>query len=48
MAFNLAVLKLPTLKVGSQGEAVRAWQNFLREKDYSVGSADGQFGPNTE
>lgn len=48
MAFNLAVLKLPTLKVGSQGEAVRAWQNFLREKDYSVGAADGQFGPNTE
>jgi hypothetical protein len=44
MAFNISVLKLPVLKKGSNGLAVRAWQNFLKEAEYPIGTVDGSFG----
>jgi hypothetical protein len=48
MAFNISVLKLPLLKNGSSGAAVRAWQSFLEEAEYPVGTVDGDFGDKTE
>ncbi|HEY9794174.1 MAG TPA: peptidoglycan-binding domain-containing protein [Leptolyngbyaceae cyanobacterium] len=48
MAFNISVLKLPTLKKGSSGSTVRAWQNFLKEAEYPIGKVDGIFGNTTE
>ncbi len=44
MAFNISALKLPTIKKGSQGSAVSAWQSFLKEAEYPVGTVDGDFG----
>jgi len=44
MAFNISVLKLTPIKKGSSGPLVRAWQNFLKEADYPIGTADGAFG----
>lgn len=44
MAFNISALKLPTLKIGSNGAAVSAWQRFLKEADYPIGTVDGDFG----
>lgn len=48
MAFNISVLKLPTIKNGSNGSVVSAWQSFLQEAEYSVGAVDGDFGDKTE
>ncbi len=48
MTFNISVLKLSTIKKGSQGPAVVAWQNFLNEVNYQVGTADGDFGNITD
>jgi peptidoglycan hydrolase-like protein with peptidoglycan-binding domain len=48
MAFNLSVLKLPTIKNGSTGSIVRAWQSFLKEAEYPIGTVDGDFGDITE
>ncbi|MCA1992377.1 MAG: peptidoglycan-binding protein [Coleofasciculus sp. S288] len=48
MAFDISVLKLPTIKNGSRGLHVRAWQSFLTEADYPVGTIDGDFGDKTE
>lgn len=48
MPFNLSVLKLPALRRGSTGTVVRAWQTFLRDLDYPIGTPDGQFGPMSE
>jgi len=39
MAFNISALKLTTIKKGSEGSAVKAWQNFLKEAEYPVGTA---------
>jgi hypothetical protein len=44
MAFNTKPLQLPKLQAGSRGVAVEGWQNFLIEKGFSVGAADGDFG----
>ena len=44
MAFNINVLKLPVLKNGSNGSTVRAWQSFLKEAEYPIGTVDGDFG----
>jgi peptidoglycan hydrolase-like protein with peptidoglycan-binding domain len=35
---------LTPIKKGSEGSVVKAWQNFLKEADYPVGTADGDFG----
>jgi hypothetical protein len=48
MAFNISALKLPTIKKGSQGAAVSAWQQFLKDSDYAVGTVDGDFGNLTD
>ncbi len=48
MAFNLSVLKLPTIKNGSTGSIVKAWQSFLKEAEYPIGTVDGDFGDITE
>ncbi len=48
MAFNISALKLTTIKKGSEGPAVKAWQNFLKEAEYPVGTADGDFGNITD
>jgi hypothetical protein len=48
MAFNISALKLTTIKKGSQGPAVKAWQNFLKETEYPIGTADGDFGNITD
>lgn len=42
------VKALPVLKIGSRGEYVLAWQNFLNLNGYQCGLADGIFGKNTE
>ncbi|HEY9694497.1 MAG TPA: peptidoglycan-binding protein [Oculatellaceae cyanobacterium] len=44
MAFNIGVLKLPVIKKGSQGTAVIAWQRFLKENEFPIGTVDGDFG----
>jgi hypothetical protein len=48
MAFNINALRLTTIKKGSEGSIVKAWQNFLKEADYPVGTADGAFGNITD
>lgn len=40
--------KQPTLKRGSKGEEVKAWQTFLNANNYSCGTVDGIFGVKTE
>ena len=39
---------LPTLKIGSKGEYVLAWQIFLNQNGFPCGLEDGIFGKNTE
>lgn len=48
MALNINVLKLTTIKKGSKGTIVEAWQSFLRDAGYNVGTVDGDFGNNTD
>ncbi len=48
MAFNITVLKLPVLKLGSQGAYVSAWQSFLKDAEYPIGVVDGDFGNTTD
>lgn len=38
----------PTLKKGSRGQAVEAWQMFLNSNGYCCGNTDGIFGAKTE
>ena len=38
----------PTLKKGSEGEAVKGLQNALNVRGYGSGGVDGEFGPTTE
>ncbi|MER3587435.1 MAG: peptidoglycan-binding protein, partial [Mastigocladus sp. ERB_26_1] len=47
-AFNITVLKLPVLKIGSNGIYVSAWQSFLKEAEYPIQSVDGEFGKGTD
>ena len=42
------VKQLPVLKLGSRGEYVKSWQNFLNLNGYPCGIADGIFGKMTE
>ena len=42
------VKNLPVLKIGSRGDYVTAWQNFLNLNGFPCGLADGIFGRNTE
>lgn len=42
-----AAAKYPVLRLGSQGEAVLAWQSRLKAQGYAM-SLDGEFGPTTE
>ncbi|WP_026734117.1 peptidoglycan-binding domain-containing protein [Fischerella sp. PCC 9605] len=48
MAFNINVLKLPVIKLGSNGIYVSAWQSFLKEAEYPIGAVDGDFGKATD
>jgi hypothetical protein len=48
MAFNQSVLNFPLLKKWSSGAAFRAWQSFLKEADYPIGTVDGDFGNATD
>ncbi len=47
MAFDVSVLQLPLLRVGSNNSIVLAWQKFLKEQNLPVGYVDGDFGPQT-
>jgi hypothetical protein len=47
-AGSVVVKQLPVLKLGSRGEYVKSWQNFLNLNGYWCGAADGIFGPATE
>jgi peptidoglycan hydrolase-like protein with peptidoglycan-binding domain len=48
MAFNASILGLATIRLGSKGDVVAAWQRFLISKKYQVGVADGSFGKATD
>ncbi|MDJ0733467.1 MAG: peptidoglycan-binding domain-containing protein [Nostocaceae cyanobacterium] len=47
MAFDISVLQLPLLTVGSNNSTVLAWQKFLKSQDLPVGFVDGDFGRQT-
>jgi peptidoglycan hydrolase-like protein with peptidoglycan-binding domain len=44
MTFNLKVWQLPTLKIGSRNDFAQAWQGFLKDNGFPVGTIDGDFG----
>ncbi|MBH8560892.1 peptidoglycan-binding protein [Nostoc sp. CENA67] len=44
MSFKPEALQLPTLKKGSQGLTVTAWQQFLLDHDFPIAAVDGDFG----
>jgi peptidoglycan hydrolase-like protein with peptidoglycan-binding domain len=44
MAFNANVLGLTTIRRGSVGDGVAAWQRFLGNQQFPVGTVDGVFG----
>jgi Putative peptidoglycan binding domain len=44
MAFNAKALNLKPIQRGSTGNNVLAWQQFLRLKQFPVGTVDGNFG----
>lgn len=48
MAFNINALKLETIRKGSTGLYVTAWQQFLQSKSFAIGAADGVFGDVTD
>jgi peptidoglycan hydrolase-like protein with peptidoglycan-binding domain len=48
MTFNASVLGLATIRQGSQGAVVEAWQRFLASQKYQVGTPDGSFGRATD
>ncbi|MFB2937620.1 peptidoglycan-binding protein [Aerosakkonemataceae cyanobacterium BLCC-F154] len=48
MAFNINALNLQTIRKGSTGSYVSAWQQFLQSKSFSIGAADGVFGNVTD
>ncbi len=41
-------LEMKVLKVGSSGQSVKAWQNFLIGQGFDPGVADGKFGDGTK
>jgi Putative peptidoglycan binding domain len=48
MAFNAKTLNLTPIKLGAKGNLVLAWQQFLRLKNFPVGTVDGNFGNTTD
>ncbi|MBW4562061.1 MAG: peptidoglycan-binding protein [Mojavia pulchra JT2-VF2] len=48
MAFNVNILKLPVIKIGSEGPIVRAWQSFLKGVEFPIDVVDGDFGKQTD
>lgn len=48
MAFNINALNLQTIRKGSTGSYVTAWQQFLQSKSFAIGAADGVFGNVTD
>lgn len=44
---NPETIKYPTLRKGSVGDYVLAWQKFLNQNGYPCGDEDGIFGENT-
>ncbi len=48
MAFNASVLGLTPIRTGSKGDVVLAWQRFLRDRKFPVGTPDGDFGRATD
>ncbi|MCP6763098.1 MAG: peptidoglycan-binding protein [Fischerella sp. CENA71] len=48
MAFNITALKLPVLRLSSNGIYVSAWQSFLKEAEYPIQNVDGDFGQGTD
>ncbi|QSJ19845.1 peptidoglycan-binding protein [Nostoc sp. UHCC 0702] len=44
MSFKPEALQLPTLKKGSEGLTVTAWQQFLLDIDFPIAGVDGDFG----
>jgi peptidoglycan hydrolase-like protein with peptidoglycan-binding domain len=48
VAFNAGVLGLTPIQRRSKGDNVLSWQRFLRDRKFSVGTPDGDFGPATE
>ncbi|QIR39980.1 peptidoglycan-binding protein [Tolypothrix sp. PCC 7910] len=48
MAFNVNVLKLPVIKLGSNNSVVTAWQSFLKDAEFPIGVVDGDFGKQTD
>ncbi len=48
MPFNSSALQLPTLKNGSDGNAVLAWQKFLFDQGLPMINFDSDFGPLTD
>ncbi len=48
MAFNIGVLNLPILRLGSEGSYVSAWQSFLKDEGYAIEVVDGDFGKLTD
>lgn len=48
MVFNASVLGLTPIKTGSKGDTALAWQRFLRDQKFPVGTPDGDFGRATD
>jgi peptidoglycan hydrolase-like protein with peptidoglycan-binding domain len=48
MAFNVSVLNLPVIRIGSQGAVVSAWQSFLKDAQFPISVVDGDFGRQTD
>ncbi|OUL28595.1 peptidoglycan-binding protein [Nostoc sp. RF31YmG] len=48
MAFNVSILKLPVIKLGSEGPVVSAWQSFLKDAQFPINVVDGDFGKQTD
>lgn len=48
MAFNIGVLNLPVIRLGSEGAYVSAWQSFLKNEGYAIEVVDGDFGKLTD
>lgn len=48
MAFNINALKLAVIKKGSEGPIVSAWQSFLKDAEFPIGTVDGDFGNITD
>ncbi|MBD2196328.1 MULTISPECIES: peptidoglycan-binding domain-containing protein [Calothrix] len=48
MAFNVSILKLPVIRLGSKGDIVQGWQSFLKNAQFPIDVVDGDFGKQTD